>query len=113
MKKIVYIGSAEKEIAKFPMVAKQRIATALTAIAVDLNLNPREFKYISTIGVGVYELRLKIDLQYRVFYVAKYHEALYVLHAFVKKTQQTSQHDLEIGIMRFKTLMKMRQGKKL
>lgn len=111
MKNIIYLGNAEKEIAKFPVKAKQRIATALTVISAGLNLNPTEFKYIPAVGMGVYELRLKVDVQYRVFYVAKFEEAVYVLHAFVKKTQQTSQHDLEIGTVRFKALMKERREK--
>jgi phage-related protein len=105
MKQIIYIGNAEKEIASFPSVAKQRIATALTAVSAGLNLNPTEFKYMPSIGLGVYELRLKVDLQYRVFYVAKLAKAVYVLHAFVKKTQQTPQPNLDLGMTRFKALM--------
>lgn len=52
---------------------------------------PDDFKYMPTIGQGVVEIRLK-DSQgiYRVIYTAKFAKTVYVLHAFVKKTQKTS-----------------------
>ncbi len=66
-----------------------------------------------TVGTGCYELRLKIDRQYRVFYVAKFHEAIYVLHAFVKKTQQTSKVDLTLGSDRYKGFIDASSGEKI
>lgn len=112
MKKAIYVGSVQKDIAAFPEKARQRIMTALTAVSAGLELSPKEFKYMPTVGPGCYELRLKIDRQYRVFYVAKFHEAIYVLHAFVKKTEQTSKTDIELGITRYKALLKYRQEKR-
>lgn len=55
---------------------------------------------MTTVGQGVYEIRIKTDLpkeQYRIFYVAKFEDAVYILHAFQKKTQQTAQRDIEAG----------------
>lgn len=51
---------------------------------------------------------------HRVFYVATRPEAVYLLHAFEKKTQKTSAHDLRIGRDRFRVLKKLGQqhGKK-
>lgn len=112
MKKIVYVGSTQKDIEAFPSKARQRIITALTVISAELDLSPKEFKYMPTVGAGCYELRLKIDRQYRVFYVAKFHEAIYVLHAFVKKTQQTSKTDIDLGSDRYKALLTHRREKK-
>ena len=112
MKRVIYIGSAQKDIETFPEKARQRIMTALTVISAGLELSPKEFKYMPIVGSGCYELRLKIDRQYRVFYVAKYHEAIYVLHAFVKKTQQTSRTDIEIAAKRHRALLNYRQEKK-
>jgi phage-related protein len=113
MKKITYVGNVQKDIATFPDKAKQRIMTALTVISAGLELSPKEFKYMPTVGVGCYELRLKIDKQYRVFYVTKYQEAIYVLHAFVKKTQTTkNKTDIELGIVRYKALQAYRREKK-
>lgn len=112
MKKVIYVGSAQKDIEAFPVKARQRIVTALTVISAELELSPKEFKYMPTVGTGCYELRLKIDRQYRVFYVAKFHEAIYVLHAFVKKTEQTSKTDITLGADRYKSLLAYRRGKK-
>ncbi len=109
MKKIVYLGSSQKDIDGFPAKAKQRIITALTAVSAGLNLSPNDFKYMATVGTGVYELRIKADRQYRIFYVAKFEEALYILHAFVKKTQETPQKDIELGATRYKALLNERR----
>ena len=58
------------------------------------------------VGSGVREIRGKDEVGiYRVFYVAKFLEAVYVLHCFQKKTQKTSQSDMETGIRRFKELL--------
>lgn len=112
MKKITYVGSAQKDIEAFPVKARQRIMTALTVISAELELSPKEFKYMPSVGIGCYELRLKIERQYRVFYVTKFHEAIYVLHAFVKKTQQTSKTDIALGVTRYKALLNYRREKR-
>lgn len=66
---------------------------------------PDDFKYMPTIGQGVVEIRLK-DSQgiYRVIYTAKFAKTVYVLHAFVKKTQKTSQADIELAKARLKSI---------
>ncbi len=112
MKKVIYVGSVQKDIQSFPVKARQRMMTALTVISAGVALSPKEFKYMTTVGAGCYELRLKIDRQYRVFYVAKFNEAVYVLHAFVKKTQQTNKKDLDLGVSRYKALLHYRKEKK-
>ncbi len=50
-----------------------------------------------TVGPGVREIRIRAGGAYRVFYVAKFEEVIYVLHAFQKKTQKTVKQDIEIG----------------
>ena len=51
---------------------------------------PEDFKPMPDVGLGVMETRIHGDNEYRVFYVARYEEAVYVLHCFVKKTQARS-----------------------
>lgn len=109
MKDIVYYASTEKDIAAFPSKAKQRIAQLLGMVATELELQPNDFKYMPTVGMGTYELRVKANSHYRVFYVAKFEEAVYVLHAFVKKTQETPQKDIEKGKERYKALLRYRR----
>ena len=60
-------------------------------------------------GPGVIEIRLHGETEHRVFYVAKFAEAVYVLHAFEKKTRQTSQGDIELGRENLRELRKWRR----
>ena len=63
---------------------------------------PDDFKPMPTVGKGVKEIRVSDDSgAYRVIYVARRAEAVYVLHAFQKKTQATSRRDIEIARKRF------------
>jgi len=111
MKKIYYCASSHKDIGAFTNKSKQRVARLLDMLAEGLELQPNDFKYMGTIGTGVYELRVKADKQnYRVFYVAKFEEAIYVLHAFVKKTQETPQQDIDKGKERYSALLRHRKG---
>ncbi|KTC89786.1 type II toxin-antitoxin system RelE/ParE family toxin [Fluoribacter dumoffii] len=113
MKKIYYCSSSQKDIGTFPNKSKQRIARLLDMLAEGLKLQPNDFKYMETVGTGVYELRVKIDKQnYRVFYVAKFEEAIYVLHAFVKKSQETPQQDIDKAKERYNTLLRHRKGER-
>lgn len=64
---------------------------------------------MSTVGPGVRELRIwDDDGAFRVFYVAKFNDALYVLHCFQKKTQATRKADLDLATNRYRDLMKDR-----
>ena len=60
------------------------------------------------IGTGVQEIRIHRGGAFRVIYIAKYEEAVYVLHAFNKKTQRTSKRDLELARRRLRDVQRMR-----
>lgn len=62
-----------------------------------------------SIGPGAYELRIHTTLEHRVCYVAKFEEGIYVLHAFEKKTQQTTRRDLTLARERFRAVLRSRQ----
>ena len=71
---------------------------------------PDDWKPISTIGAGVKEIRIRDDSgAFRVIYLAKLADAVYVLHCFQKKTQETSQKDILLARKRYKNLMKEKQ----
>lgn len=57
---------------------------------------------MGSIGVGVKEIRIYAQGQYRVIYTANYQDKVYVLHAFEKKTQKTEKHDIELAKKRLK-----------
>ncbi len=64
---------------------------------------------MSSIGLGVREIRVRTELEHRVLYVAKFEESVYVLHAFEKKSQKTARHDLEVARMRLNGLLQRRR----
>ena len=64
---------------------------------------------MSSIGQGVKEIRIHVEGEFRVLYIAKYEEAIYVLHAFQKKTQKTPKRDIDIAKTRFRELERERK----
>ena len=72
---------------------------------------PADFKPMPDVGAGVMEIRVHGDSEYRVFYVARFEEAIYVLHCFVKKTQAARKADLDLGKRRYRVLLEMRKSK--
>jgi phage-related protein len=103
MKELEFIDSSLEDLKRFPVEARRYAGFELDAV--QNGKMPTDFKPMTTIGSGVYEIRIKEQGEWRVIYVAKFSEAVYVLHAFHKKTQKTSQKDLDLAIKRYKTLV--------
>jgi len=72
---------------------------------------PDDWKAMVSVGQGVYEIRLHTDLEHRVLYVAKHDEAVYVLHAFEKRTRQTRQADIDIAKRRLADVQRERKSR--
>jgi len=72
---------------------------------------PSDWKPMETVGAGVREIRIRVNKAYRVLYVAKFSEAIYVLHAFEKKTPKTSKSDIELASSRYRQLVNERTKK--
>ena len=62
-----------------------------------------------TVGPGVQEIRIYTGLEHRVFYVAKFAEGVYVLHAFEKRTRKSPKRELELARDRFRALVMKRR----
>ena len=61
---------------------------------------------MNTVGRGVQEIRIRDAAgAFRVLYVAKFDDAIYVLHCFQKKTQKTSKADLNLAALRYRDLL--------
>ena len=67
---------------------------------------------MTTIGVGVNEIRVHTGLEHRVVYVAKFTEAVYILHAFEKRTRKTSKRESNLARDRFRALIERRRDQK-
>jgi len=69
---------------------------------VQVGREPNDWKPMPTVGAGAAEIRVKDETSaYRVIYVARFADAVYVLHAFQKKTQKTALSDLELAASRY------------
>ena len=106
-KPLVWLGSARADLRAFPALARRLAGFQLRRV--QQGLDPDDWKPMQTVGPGVREIRIQIAGAHRVFYEMTRPEAIYVLHAFEKKTQKTSAHDLRIGRDRFRALGRLRQ----
>lgn len=106
MKKAIFRGNSLEAIRSFPEAAKKDAGYAIDDI--QAGLMPSDFKPMPDVGRGVYEVRISTPPskdQYRIFYIAKLGGAVYILHAFQKKTQQTAKHDIDAGRREYKALI--------
>ncbi len=106
-KPIHWVGTSKEDIRNFSEEARRKAGFELRAI--QKGEKPTHFKSISIIGKGTQEIRIWTGDTYRVFYVARFPEAVYILHAFGKKTQKTSKKDIELGKKRYQQMIKIRK----
>ena len=104
MKEIYWIGSSYDDLLDFPTEAKKDAGYNLHRL--QIGLDPYDWKPMTSVGVGVREIRVHQEGEYRVLYIAKFSDAIYVLHSFIKKTQQTRKRDLDIAKERLKLINK-------
>jgi phage-related protein len=103
MKPVRFLGDSLKCLRDFPTDARQDAGRQLDLV--QKGEQPHDFKPMSSIGKGVEEIRVWDEAgTFRVIYTARRADAVYVLHAFQKKTQATSKRDLEIAKARFTQL---------
>jgi phage-related protein len=105
MKSVEFLGDSLKVISDFPRAARQAAGYQLRRL--QEGKVPEDFKPLPIIGKGVEEIRIWDEVgTYRVIYTARLKNAVYVLHAFQKKTQATSKREIETATQRFKELMR-------
>lgn len=105
MKPVRFLGNSLQCLRDFPEDARHDAGYQLDQV--QRGLQPDDFKPMPAIGKGVEEIRIRDDLGiYRVIYTARFADAVFVLHAFQKKTQRTPQRDIEIAKVRFRDMVK-------
>ncbi len=102
MKHLAFLGSSLDDLSDFP--ADARRASGYELRQVQRGLMPSDFKPLFTVGPGAYEIRIHVLGEWRVVYVAKFEQSVYVLHAFQKKTQKTRKEDIELARQRYKDI---------
>jgi phage-related protein/predicted XRE-type DNA-binding protein len=97
MRPVVFLGDSLGRLRALPQRARRD--TGFQLDRVQRGLEPDDWKPMTTIGPGVKEIRVRnASGAFRVTYVASFAEAVYVLHAFQKKTRRTTERDLEIAV---------------
>jgi len=107
LKPLAFVGNSREELRSFPVDARRRAGFELDQV--QRGLLPTDWKPMTSIGSGVLEIRIHTGVEHRVFYVAKFQEAVYVLHAFEKKREKTSKRDIELGRARLSELLVQRR----
>ncbi|AJZ59883.1 type II toxin-antitoxin system RelE/ParE family toxin [Paraburkholderia fungorum] len=107
-KEIRWMGSSYHDLLTFPEEPRRRAGFQLGKI--QAGLDPDDWKPFDSIGAGTREIRIReADGIYRVMYVTKFVEALYVLHCFQKKTQKLPPQDRKIAETRYRAIINDRK----
>jgi phage-related protein len=108
-KPIVWIGDSRTAIRDFPGLPRQRAGRELARV--QEGLEPTDRKPMPLIGLGVFEIRVRAEGAFRVIYVAKFAEGIYVLHAFQKKAQKTPKAEIELARKRYRAMLNERKAR--
>jgi phage-related protein len=104
MKPVVFRGTALDDLRAFPSAARREAGHQLDQV--QRGLDADDWKPMTTVGQGVKEIRIRdASGAFRVIYVAKLAEAVFVLHCFQKKTEQTSRSDIDLATKRYRALL--------
>jgi phage-related protein len=107
-KPLRWLGDSLNAVRAFPPAARHRVGTELRYV--QEGEMPSDWKPMAGVGSGVNEIRVHLGGEYRVLYVARFAERVYVLHAFAKKTRRTSKRDVDLAAKRYRDLVAERRG---
>ncbi len=102
-KPLTFIGTSLDDLRDFPRSARREAGFQRDKIQSGENAD--DWKTMPLVGSGAYEIRIRDDSgAFRVIYVAKFSEAIYVLHVFQKKTPKTAKRDLDLAMKRYQEM---------
>ncbi|HXC55672.1 MAG TPA: type II toxin-antitoxin system RelE/ParE family toxin [Rhizomicrobium sp.] len=103
MKVAIFLGDSQKVVRSFPEAVRSEAGFQLEKV--QRGEEPDDWKPMRTIGSGVREIRIRDAAgAFRIVYTTTIGEFVYVLHAFQKKTEATSQRDIELARIRHRML---------
>jgi phage-related protein len=108
LKSVEWLGDSLSRVRSFSTEARQKIGFELRQV--QRGLDPTDWKPLKIVGSGVREIRVHAESEHRVLYVAKFDDAVYVLHAIVKKTRKTPQEAIRLAQARYRELIENRAG---
>jgi phage-related protein len=104
-KPVEFLGSSLDDLRTFPLTARREAGHQIDQV--QSGQEPDDWRPMNTVGQGVKEIRIRDTAgAFRVVYVAKFADAVYVLHCFQKKTEKTSKADLDLAAKRYRDLLK-------
>jgi phage-related protein len=107
-KPVTFIGSSLDDLRDFPKSARRNAGFQLDKV--QSGKDPDDWKPMPNLGAGTCEIRVRDEAgAFRVMYVAKFKEAIFVLHAFQKKTQKTSKKDVQLAKDRYAEMIELRK----
>jgi phage-related protein len=107
VKPVEFRGSSLDDLRTFPLLARREAGHQIDQV--QNGQEPDDWKPMSVVGHGVKEIRIRDPAgAFRVIYVAKFAEAVYVLHCFQKKTEKTSRTDVDLASKRYRQLLQER-----
>src|SRR5262245_4673073 len=109
-KPLIWLGDSRDTIRAFPDDVRKIAGFQLWRV--QRGLEPNDWKPMPSVGLGVQEIRVHTGREHRVLYLAKFAEAVYVLHAFEKRTRQTARADLDLARQRLRGLIIQRARRK-
>ena len=107
MKIIRWLGNSLETVKSYTSDTREKVGRELRRV--QAGVQPTDWKPMASIGLGVQEIRIHGDGEYRVIYIAKFAEAVYVLHSFQKKTQTTAPRDIALATKRYRALANERK----
>lgn len=109
MRKLLFVGRSREDLRAFPQSARKAAGGELENL--QKGAEPNDWKPMKTVGPGVAEIRIQDQTgAYRVIYIAKLKDAIYVLHCFEKKSQKTGRADIALASARYRSLVRTRPG---
>lgn len=107
MKPVVWLGDSRARVRDFAPDGRHEMGIQLGRV--QLGEAPADWKPMPSVGLGVSEIRVRVGGALRLIYMAKFVEAIYVLHAFQKKSRKTAQADIDLARLRFRALIRDRR----
>lgn len=107
IKLVTWLGDSRDRVSDFP--EETRAVAGFELWEVQQGKEPSDWKPMPSVGIGVNEIRVRVGGAYRLIYVARFSEAVYVLHAFQKKASKTSKPDIDLARRRFRELVQERK----
>jgi phage-related protein len=107
LKPLVFLGRALDDLRRFPISARREAGYQLDQV--QNGREPDDWKPMPVVGRGTQEIRIRdASGAYRIIYVAKFGDGVFVLHCFQKKTHKTGKADLDLAATRYRDMIKER-----